>query len=84
MTEFQHLIVRGKFLAVDVPGVAEFVEPPDGDTDLTRPEVGEGEVDHIVADSAVLEYIKVLQRPEDPLLDRFHRPFAGDQSPDTL
>ena len=84
VAELQHLVGLDEFPAVDVVGVAEFAEPLDRDTDLVRPEMGQGEIDHIVADGPVLEDIKVLQRPEDPLLDRLHRPLAGDQAFDTL
>jgi len=38
-------------------GVAEFTEPLDRDADLIGPEMGQGKIDHIVADGAVLEDI---------------------------
>ncbi len=79
VAKFQHLVVRDEFPAVGVVDVAEFPKPLDRDADLVGPEMSQRKIDHIVTDSPVFEDIKVLQRPENPFFDWFHRPFAGYQ-----
>ncbi len=60
MPEFQHLVRLDEILAVDIVDVTEFAEPINRDADLIGPEMGQGKIDHIVADGAVLEDIKIL------------------------
>ncbi len=49
---------------------------------LSRPEMRQRQIDHIIPDRPVTEHKDVVLRPKQTLLQRFHHPFTRDKTPD--
>jgi len=82
--QFDHLRGGDERLVPDVFEIPEFPHPFRGDSDLLRPNVRQGKVDHVEPDRAVLEDKEVFHGPEDPLLHGFDRPLPRDEPLHTL
>ena len=75
--ELEYLARLPELVPVGVMGVAQGAEPLDADPRLIGPEVGEGEVDHVVPDGPVLEDEEVVDSSGGSPCPRARPPVPG-------